>query len=124
MSMTIRTNNVPRPVLHAYELSLSELADFDYLIDVADDASDDDKQTAWFDSGATFIRYRGELYSMNDFVAIVPRSQYRGGYTHAVDDDSPLLRWDAILTDSFFSGIVIRYADRDCETVVVGLALS
>ena len=39
------------------------------------------------------------------------------------DHAGELSKWDGIQTDSFFSGIVIRYCD-DFERVVVGLALS
>ena len=31
---------------------------------------------------------------------------------------SPLKVWDGYLSDSFFSGVLVRYAD-DCESVVV-----
>lgn len=122
MSTTVKTNNIPRDVINAWELTPDERAEFDYLNwNAIDDGTD----------SASFVRYRGELYYLGDFVRIIPRSGQLGpiGWCHPVEDDSPLAAWDGIRTDSYFSGIVIRwYRDEfghvDCERVVVGLVLS
>lgn len=118
---TIRTNNVPRDILYPWDLSLAELADFDYLIDAPDDATAEQLQELWCDSGAQFFRYRGELYDLSEFVRIVPLSQ-QYGFEHGVSEDSPLLKWQGIRTDSYFSALVVRYANDD-ESLVVGLYL-
>jgi hypothetical protein len=101
-SLTIRTNNVPRDIIEAWELSAEERAEFDY-IDWP--AVDDGRESA------SFVRYRGELIDLGEFMAWDnPMSPTRGD-------------WDGFRSDSFFSGLVVRYCD-DHERVVIGLALS
>lgn len=91
--LTIITNNVPRLVLEAYELTQEERNEFDYInwndIDTGNDSG-------------SFIRYKGELYDLND----IERSP----------DCFP--EWHGFVSDSFFSGILIRYCD--CDYVVMG----
>lgn len=118
MGVEIVTNNVPRYVIEAYQLTEKERKEFDYLNWEAIERGED---------SAYFVRYRGELYSLSDFVRIVPRSRNVGpmGFTHPVDDASELSKWDGILTDSFFSGIVLRYYRDEfggigCERVIIG----
>jgi hypothetical protein len=96
--LTIITNNVPRDITDAWELTAAERADFDYLNWDAIDAGSD---------SASFIRYRGELVDLGEFMAWDnPASPTRG-------------HWDGVRSDSFFSGLVVRYCD-DHERIVVG----
>jgi hypothetical protein len=98
----IITNHVPRDVIDAGELSAGERAEFDYLDWDAIERGED---------GASFVRYRGELYDLGEFLRWDnPASPTRG-------------EWDGFRSDSYFSGLVVRYVD-DCERVVVGLCLS
>jgi len=115
VALTIKTNNVPRDIVNAHELAEKERKEFDYLNWQAIERGEE---------SASFVRYRGVLYSLSDFVRIVPRSGNLGpmGFCHPIDDDSPLANWHGILTDSFFSGIVLRFVDDD--GVIVGLLLS
>ena len=122
MSTTIKTNNVPRDVINAWELTPTQRAEFDYLDWPAIDEGSD---------SASFVRYRRDLYDLSEFVRIIPRSGQLGpiGFAHPVEDNSPLAAWDGIRTDSYFSGIVIRwhrdeFGQSDYERVVLGLALS
>lgn len=116
MNPTIKTNNVPRDIINAHELTEKERSEFDWIDWGAIERGED---------SAEFVRYRGELYPLSDFVRIVPRSNCTG-FQHGVDEDSILRHWDGIRTDSFFSGIVLKYAKDDCERfdserVIVGL---
>ncbi len=99
--MKIITNNVPRDVLHAFDLTEKERGQFDYLAP--------NGWAADTDVGA-FFRYRGEVYDLNEFMVW--------------DKPESLTRqnWDGFRSDSFFSGLGVRYID-DCERVIVGLAL-
>jgi hypothetical protein len=106
-SITIRTNNVPRDIIDAWELSADERAEFDY-IDWP--AVDDGRESA------SFFRYRGELYDLGEFSA-----DY--GITRGAGLPAHLSRWDAYQSDTFFSATVIRYCD-DFERVVVGRVFS
>jgi hypothetical protein len=96
MTLTIKTNNVPRDLISAFELSSAQYtklrAEFDYL----DDAD--------FDS-AMFFEYRGQVYALADFM------RTEGG----------ILRdgWQGILNETFFSGLVIKIVES-CERIVVG----
>jgi hypothetical protein len=100
--MKVTTNNVPRPVIDAYELTAKEREQFDYLDWPAIDEGRD---------SASFFRYKGELYDLSEFERWDnPASPTREG-------------WDGFRSDSYFSALVVRYADHG-ESVVVGLALS
>ncbi len=114
--MQIITNNKPREVIRGYELTEKERAEFDYLAPEDLDMS-------------RFIRYRGEVHPLSDFDRIVPWSR-AVGFEHRADDDSPLLSWSGIMTDSYFSGLVIRWAKDDCtgepdfDRVIIGRVYS
>jgi hypothetical protein len=96
--LTFVTNNVPRDILEAFELTADERAEFDYLDWDALEAGED---------SASFFRYRGETYDLGEFeVWDNPASPTRQG-------------WDGVKPDSYFSGLVVRYVD-DCERVIVG----
>lgn len=97
--LKITTNHVPRDIVDASELNMDERSDFDYI--------DWDGIDAGTDS-ASFVRYRGELHDLSEFeVWDNPASPTRMG-------------WDGVRPDSYFSGLVVRYADDQCETVVIG----
>lgn len=96
--LTIITNNVPRFTVDAYELTLEERKEFDYLNWEAIEKGED---------SATFFRYKGEVYDLGEFQV----SRGMPGF-------SPLCNWDGYHNDSFFSGIVVRYVDD--ESIVVG----
>lgn len=101
--MRIKTNHVPRPVLDASELSIAERAEFDYLDwSALEDGSD----------SASFIRFKGEVYDLGEFMVWDnPSSPTRHG-------------WDGYRSDSYFSGLVVRYLFDDDhgygEMVIVG----
>lgn len=96
--MQIKTNNVPRDILRWDDLSADERSEFDYF----------EGDERW---DAEFFRYRERVYDLGEFtVWDNPASPTRG-------------QWDGFRSDSFFSGLVVRYVD-DFERVVVGLALS
>jgi hypothetical protein len=94
--VTIITNNVPRFIIEPYELTANERKDFDYLDWQALETGDD---------SASFFRYRGEVYDLGEFM----RVEYMDA----------LAAWHGYQSDSFFSGIVVRYCD-DHESIVVG----
>lgn len=92
--MSVITNNQPRLLLSGHELTAKEAADFDYLFD-ADGIPEGD-----------FFRYRGRVYSMADFMAC-PAT------------DATLSGWNGYASDSYFSGVLVRYA-ADRDSVIVG----
>jgi len=99
--ITIKTDNKFRKPIYSYELSDKELKDFDYL-----DADELEVRQ--------FLRYRDHVYDLGDFVRIESREK-----TPPNSISHPLQDWDGYASDSFFSGIVIKW-DRDCERVKIG----
>ena len=95
--LKIITNNVPRDLIYGFELSEDERKDFDYYTE---------EQLAT----AQFFRYKGEVYGPGEFMA----------------NDSIVAfnkKWDGYQSDTFFSGILIRWCN-DYESVVVGRYMS
>lgn len=95
MTATVRTNNVPRPILYGYELTPKERLEFDYL-----EGEDLDY--------ATFFRYKGNVYHLGDCMRVEPMNSLCQG-------------WDGYFGESFFSAVVVRFTP-DHEQVVVGRA--
>jgi hypothetical protein len=111
--VTIVTNNVPRDILDAWELTPGERAQFDYLPwDEIEEGRD----------SASFFRYRGELFDFGEFTA-------QCGLSRESRLPAPFDSWDGYSSDSFFSGMVVRYPresfgrygdEIDSERIVVG----
>lgn len=96
--MDIITNNVPRDIIYGYELSSKELAEFDYY--TADELGD-----------ASFFRYRGHVYDLGEFM-------YWDNPASPTRDN-----WDGFQSDSYFSGVAVRYVNN-FEQVVVATVYS
>lgn len=86
MALKVTTNNVPRLMLDFSELSEAERAQFDYIGE---------------DGEGAFIRYRGWTYDLGEFL--------RG------PSDVGLAGWDGYSSDSFFSGVVVKFCPDDSE---------
>jgi len=84
MSVKIITNNHARDILNGWDLTQTERDEFDYV----DWSAVEDGR-----ANAEFVRYRGELIDVND--------------TEGIPAFAP--GWDAYRSDSFFSGILLRY---------------
>ena len=111
------------PILRPWDLTLEELTEFDYLLDNAEELDSDGLRAAWADSGATFFRYRGDLYDLGEFVRIVRPGSNDNPFCHR-DFNGTLAAWDGIRTDSYFSAIVVKYIGADCELLRAGLYLA
>ena len=77
--LTIKTNNVPRPIIYGYELSAKELAWFDYY-------TNEDLEMR------QFFRYKGQVYDLGEFMRVTDTMKNCHGF------DS----WDGYCSDSFF----------------------
>tara|TARA_R110002153_G_scaffold11011_4_gene42647 strand:+ start:473 stop:757 length:285 start_codon:yes stop_codon:yes gene_type:complete len=87
--LQIITNNVPRPILSSYELTDKELEDFDYMEDTSE---------------GSFFKYRGQVYSLDNFMSSLPEE---------------LSDWHGIHGETFFSGVLIKLSDCG-DAVIVG----
>lgn len=94
---TVKTNNQPRDILYWYDLSEKEKAEFDYI--------NVDNQEC-----AQFVKYKGWIYDLNEFIRVEPEK---------LPHSSPLKGWHGYTSDTFFSGVLVKYAS-DCERVILG----
>ena len=94
---TVITNNVPRDIVDAWELSADERSEFDYF---------DWKKVESGDESASFVRYKGELLDLGEFMVWDNPS-------------SPLGDWHGFRSDTFFSGTLVRYVE-DFDRIIVG----
>ncbi len=97
--LTIITNNVPRDVIDAWELSPAEQAEFDYLDWRAIEQGED---------SASFARYKGELLDLNDL---------EPGPGSCMPD--AFAGWSAYRSESFFSGVLVRWVEVEGDWLVV-----
>jgi hypothetical protein len=97
MAIKVITDNKARNVLHWFDLTDKERKEFDYL-------DTEDKQME-----AQFIRYRKEVYDLNDI----------DGVNTSVGFPSEFAKWSGYRSDSFFSGILIKWM-AGYEQVIVG----
>jgi hypothetical protein len=95
-TLTVKTNNVPRDLISAFELNSAQYKELRKEFDWMDDAD--------FDS-AMFFKYRGQVYALADFLRT-------GG-------DLLAQGWQGILSDTYFSGLVVKIVES-CERIVVG----
>lgn len=112
MTTTITTNGHTRELLALADLPESARSEFDYI----------DEEEFY---SPRFVAYRGSWHDVNESAAIYRRSDVSPVFSHSVDDESPLLAWDGVTADTYFSGVVFRYArdewgNIDPEYVVVG----
>jgi hypothetical protein len=94
-TVKVITNNVPRDLIDAHELTGTERKEFDYLDWRAIDKGEE---------SAEFFRYKGDLHYLGNFMK------------------SDMPGWDGVNADSFFSGIAVRFVG-DNERVIVGRVL-
>jgi hypothetical protein len=97
--LQIRTNNKPREILYWYDLTAKEQAEHDYL------------DTPEEQDSASFMRYRGWVYYLPDFVRPAP------------DAPKSMRKWHGYSPDSYFSGVLIKYVD-DFDRVVAATYFS
>jgi hypothetical protein len=101
VAIEIVTNNVPRDVLYWHQLPEDARNDFDYL------ESEEAQQEA------KFFEYKDSYYDLHEFDSLGS-----AGYR----DELAQQGWHAVQTDSAFSAIVIKWANEDYDSVVVGRA--
>ena len=80
-------------MFYGYELTTQEKQDFDYLDDI---------------ELSSFVRYKGQVYHLGEFWIITKAMPF---YDKG---------WQGCLTDSFFTGVVIKYPPDNNEMVIVG----
>lgn len=95
--LTIRTNHVPRVTIDAFDLTLKERLEFDYI-----DWDGIDKG----ETLARFVRFKGQLYDLEQFVRC----------NHACG----MADWDGYSADTAWSGVLVCFIGHSSERVLVG----
>lgn len=105
--MQIITNWQARPLQCLADMPEKARAQFDYI------ESDDEYRPR-------FVCYRGEWHDAIDAQRIEPDNgiAHRMGWAMRVRPGSPLAHFDAIESESYFSGLLYRFVDDD--SVIVG----
>jgi hypothetical protein len=111
---------IPRELLSGWDLTEKERKELDYI------APHDDKEQ-WLNESYRFFRYRGNIYDCYEFSRIIPVGSKICHPTEYSGEE--LQGWDGYMSDSYFSGIVIKYPTdefdhMDYETIIVGLYTS
>ena len=88
--MNIVTNNHPREVVYGHELPEKWQKEYDYLADFQSER---------------FVKYKGIYIHLGDFLTT---QQVKG-----------LEGWDGYLSDSYFSGLLVKFVE-DEDFVVMG----
>ena len=99
MSISIKTNNKPRDILQWNNLTVKERAEFDWL---KTEAEQDE---------ASFIRYRGWVYCLSEFMSL------------RITGTPEFKPWHGVHNDTYFSGVLVRYVEHG-EAVVCGMFYS
>ena len=95
MALTVKTNHQWRDLVYRVDVPAKVMADqFSHL---GEDEIDG------------FFEYRGYWYHVSDFMT--------------VDKNSPLDGWQGYASDSYFSGIVVKFSE-DMEQVIAGTYFS
>lgn len=92
--LTIKSNYLKREILYWNNLTFVEKKEFDYL-----NKNEDCINTS-------FVRYRGQVYNIDDFEKIVGQN-------------SPLENWDGYKAETYFSGVCIKLC-KDGDFVIMG----
>lgn len=100
MSLAVKTNHHRLPIIYGFELSPEELKEFDFL-ETEDEICE-----------AQFVKYKGQLYYLNDFLSTRP-----GPWNQGLPEE--FKGWDGYCSDTFFSGMLVKYCD-DYDHVIIG----
>ena len=99
--MQIISNHHRYPIIYGFELSERWRKEFDYL-----EKDELDSQM--------FVKYHDWVYSVGDFTNLHNRMWVSG------DVSEQFKGWDGYITDSFFSGVLIKVDEDDTEYVKMG----
>ena len=102
--LKIVTNNVPRDVLSGYEMD-PKILKKEFDIDV-EDMNDDQICDLFPLCAKEFVKFKGVWYDVSDFITTSP-----GPWNHGLPEE--FKEWDGYASDSFFSGILLKYARDD-----------
>jgi hypothetical protein len=98
--MNIVTNNQRRELQPIYSVPHKFHKDFNYI-----------KGNAIY--LRRFVQYKGAWYDTYDTQRIVTDQPNRMGWAMHVESTSPFAKWNAVLSETFFSGVLFRFVGDD-----------
>jgi hypothetical protein len=102
--MKIICNNKPRQMISFYDVPIKSQSDFDYL----DDSAKCDYR---------IVKYKGHYYDVYDTQRIEVTHGAPMGWAMVVTPESPLAKFDSIISESYFSGILFKLSCDDSVIV-------
>ena len=99
--LKIVTNYVPRDVVMGYQMNHKILKD---EFDIETESMSDDEISDL--CAMEFVKFRGVWYNLQDFITTAP-----GPWNHGLPEEFE--GWDGYSSDSFFSGVLLKYARDD-----------
>ena len=102
--MNIITNHKARPMLAFIDLPVKAQSDFDYL---------DDSQKCEY----RIVQYKGAFYDVYDTQRIeLDTITFCSpmGWAMRVKPDNPMAKYDCLISESYFSGVLFKLADDYC----------
>jgi hypothetical protein len=96
--MKISSNHKIQKLLTLAELPESARSEFDYIGDAAD--------------SPRFVLHRGSYYDCLDTQKITTHNGDRMGWAMVVDIKSPLAKWQSVVSESYFSGVLFKFKDN------------
>jgi hypothetical protein len=97
--MKITSTYKAKPLLMLCDLPKKAQSEFDYVN--ADDYS------------ARFVKYRDAYYDVHDTQRITVHDGSPMGWAMVVPADSPLAKWHAVVSETYFSGVLFRLDSED-----------
>ena len=99
--INIVTTNVTRDVLYGYQMNHKVLKE---EFDIETESMNDDEISDL--CSMQFVKFRGVWYNLQDFITTAP-----GPWNHGLPEEFE--GWDGYSSDSFFSGVLLKYARDD-----------
>lgn len=115
-AIKVITNNVPRKLHMLSQVPKKVRKDFDYIYDRPEikELSKKERQNHDFMWEERLVKYRGVWYDVQDTQVISSRENRAScGFEYRVEPHHPFAKWDTIITDSFFSGVLFRFVETD-----------
>lgn len=123
-AIKVITNNVPRKLHMLSQVPKKIRKDFDYIYDRPEIKELPKKERQNHDCmwEERLVQYLGVWYDVRDTQRIIGSPNMgRMGWEMIVDEDHPFAKWDAVISDTFFSGVLFRFVETDDgDSVVCG----
>ena len=109
-ALTVTTNYKPYQLVSFHDLPPKVMIDFDYIED------EDDMHTD------RFVKYKGAWYDTLDAQEIRVSNDHDRpmGWAMYVATDHLFADWNAVVSETFFSGVLFKFINDDYDHVICG----